>query len=77
MAVEIECSIGGTQEERKPFWAKCDECAHCWPAAYLPIELGKIGKMLKGLHCPMCGAPSKNLRIAKQDNGVLKEAIAP
>lgn len=24
---------------RKPFWAKCGACAHCWPAAYAPMEI--------------------------------------
>jgi hypothetical protein len=62
-----------TDGEKKPFWAKCAECGHCWPAAYTPIELGLIGKMLKRLHCPMCGADARKLRVAKQDNGVLKE----
>ena len=62
-------------EEKRPFWAKCDECQHCWAAAYLPMEMGLAGKLLKRLHCPMCGAGPKRILIAKQDNGILKEPL--
>jgi hypothetical protein len=52
-------------------WAKCPACKHCWPAAYYPIDLGEIGKALKGAACPKgCDAPPV---LAKQDNGVLQE----
>lgn len=62
-----------TEATKKPFWAKCAKCSHCWPCAYLPIELGVMGKLLKKLQCPMCAAESKDVLVAKQDNGVLQE----
>ncbi len=55
-------------------WSKCPACLHCWPAAYYPIDLMKIGKVLKGCKCPKgCGAPPV---LAKQDNGKLLEPAA-
>lgn len=55
--------------ERKPFWAKCADCNHCWPVAYLPMEMSKAGKLMRGLKCPMCAATGKRIVIAKQDDG--------
>lgn len=69
-----ESCTPSTPEEKKPFWAKCDVCKHCWPAAYLPMEMGLVAKLMKGLRCPKCGVGSKKILIAKQDNGILKEA---
>lgn len=60
-------------DAKRPFWAKCEKCARCWACAYLPMEMGLAGKLFKALRCPMCGAGSKDVRIAKQDNGVLQE----
>lgn len=60
-------------EEKQPFWAKCAGCNHCWICAYYPVELHLMGKILGGLHCPMCGADAKNIRVAKQENGKLLE----
>lgn len=58
-------------EERHPFWARCGECGHCWPAAYLPMEMTACAKLLLQAACPMCA--SKKVFIAKQEAGVLKE----
>lgn len=63
-------------EVKKPLWAKCGQCEHCWPCAYLPIDLAVMGKLLKKLHCPMCAADSKDVFVAKQTNGVLEEPSA-
>ena len=60
-------------EPKRPFWAKCWGCGHCWPAAYLPMPMGLAGKVLGKLHCPMCGEGPKKVGIAKQDNGRLME----
>ena len=49
---------------RNPFWVKCCECSHVWTAAYTPMELGKMAKLLKGLCCPMCGAGPKRILLA-------------
>lgn len=57
--------------ERKPFWAKCAACSHCWAAAYLPMEMSACAKLLQRATCPMCG--SRKAFVAKQNDGVLKE----
>lgn len=59
-------------EDRKPFWAKCPTCAHCWPAAYSGMEVSLFAKLVKRAACPMCGC-AKGIGIAKQDNGILRE----
>lgn len=59
-------------EDRKPFWAKCGACLHCWPAAYLPMAMDKCAEVLKSPRCPMCGG--KNVLVAKQDDGKLLES---
>ena len=64
-----------SDEERKPFWAKCQECKHIWTCAYTPMMLAAMGKLLKGLHCPMCGAGPMRITPAKQEDGVLKESL--
>lgn len=62
--------------DRKPFWAKCTGCQHCWPAAYLPMELFAAAKLMKAVKCPMCGKGPKGIVVAKQDDGALKEPAA-
>lgn len=57
--------------EKKPFWAKCRACSHCWPAGYLPMEATAFCKIAMRAYCPMCGEGKP--WIAKQDNGVLQE----
>lgn len=58
-------------EERKPFWAKCRKCSHCWPAAYAPMPITDFCRTAKRAVCPMCG-DTKPV-IAKQDDGKLLE----
>lgn len=60
-----------TDEERKPFWGKCRICGHCWPAAYLPMEMALCAKVLKRATCPKCGDARPG--IARQDDGLLQE----
>lgn len=57
----------------KALWAKCDKCEHCWPAAYYPLDLMTMGRLLKDCKCPK-GCVGKPL-LAKQDDGVLKEPM--
>lgn len=47
--------------EESPFWVKCGDCQHRWIAVWLPMELSRVGKLLKGLACPKCGAGSKSI----------------
>lgn len=59
-------------EEKKPMWAKCESCNHCWPVCYLPMEAALAGKMMaQAKNCPKCGAPKPV--VAKQNDGVLRE----
>lgn len=60
-------------EKRIPFYAKCVECKHIWIAAYTPMNLTVMAKLIKQLHCPMCGADAAKITPAKQCNGVLQE----
>lgn len=55
----------------KALWAKCPGCGYCWPAAYYPIDLAKLGGLLKECTCPKgcAGAPV----VAKQSDGMLLE----
>ena len=62
-----------TGDPRKPFWAKCKPCGHCWPIAYLPLEVSAVVKAGKRATCPMCAATGKEIGIAKQDDGKLLE----
>lgn len=62
-------------EPKKPFWAKCTKCSHIWTAAYLPMNLTAMGKLLRGLCCPACGVGADKITPAKQDDGVLKEEL--
>lgn len=56
---------------RKPFWARCGDCAHCWPAAYAPLPVITFARTVMRARCPMCG--SKKVLVAKQDDGKLLE----
>lgn len=48
-------------EPKTPQPVRCGKCAHTWVGFYTPISLGAGAKMLKSLHCPMCGADSKDI----------------
>lgn len=62
------------EEANKPFWAKCTVCSHVWVAAYYPMMLEQMGKILQGLHCPKCAADATKITPAKQEDGELTEA---
>jgi Zn finger protein HypA/HybF involved in hydrogenase expression len=55
----------------RPLWAKCVKCSHCWPVAYLPMDMRTFARVTKKISCPRCGDPKPV--VAKQDNGILKE----
>lgn len=61
------------EEPRKPLFAKCVKCQHCWPAAYLPMELAVMAKVLSRVFCPHCGATPKHVVLARQSEGILLE----
>lgn len=55
----------------RALWAKCGSCGHIWPAAYYPMELAKIGRILEQHgSCPKCGGEGF---MARQHEGVLLE----
>ena len=44
---------------RKPIFAECGECGECgekWIAAWLPMALPLVIKLLKSLRCPRCAS---------------------
>ena len=61
----------GATEASAGFWLKCRKCAHCWIAAYLPMDVTTFCKVTKGARCTKCGDPKPV--VAKQENGALKE----
>ena len=58
----------------QPFWAKCVKCQHCWPAAFLPMNIRTLAQVTKGARCPRCGG--KKPVVAKQSKGILNETDA-
>lgn len=54
-----------------PLWAKCPACGHCWAAAYYPINLSAMARVLKHCACPR-GCEGEPV-LAEQDDGVLLE----
>ena len=57
----------------KPFWLKCEQCNHCWIAAYWPILATRFCKLVKTARCPKCAERQKVI-VAKQEDGKLLEA---
>jgi ribosomal protein S27AE len=47
--------------------AKCGKCGHRWPALRLPMELGKVGKLMRRAFCPECGAESKDIFVGEKE----------
>jgi Zn finger protein HypA/HybF involved in hydrogenase expression len=47
---------------KQPFGARCIKCGHTWTAAFLPMEMATFARLVGALHCPACGADSKDLR---------------
>lgn len=41
----------------------CDKCKHRWPICRLPIEPGRLGRMLEHAICPNCNTTAANLRM--------------
>lgn len=46
---------------------RCEDCGHSWIAAYLPMAMAKVAKLMKGIACPKCGAAAKRIFLAKPD----------
>ena len=61
--------------ERNPFDVRCGACGHVWTAAYTPMEMGRMAALLKGVRCPACGEPSKNIFLVRKARVALSRAV--
>ncbi len=52
-------------ETRKPQWVRCGECGHEWIGLYMPIEVNRLSKIVKGMHRPSCAADSKAIYMTQ------------
>lgn len=64
-----QCDGDDAPNASLPFFAKCADCGHIWPAAYYPMELAKIAKILLAAMCPKCGASGDRILVADQHCG--------
>ena len=51
-------------DHQEPLIVRCDECNHEWTAAYTPMQMDRMGALLRGLCCPKCGTDSDRIFIA-------------
>lgn len=63
-----------TGTDKRPFWARCSACGHCWPVAYLPMDMSTVARLAGRAACPQCG--DRKSVVAKQHEGVLQEVQA-
>jgi predicted RNA-binding Zn-ribbon protein involved in translation (DUF1610 family) len=52
---------------RHPFLARCEECRHVWPLAWLPLAVEHVAKLGKS-PCPACGG--RRIMIASASDAV-------
>ena len=50
-------------EGRSPQWVRCSDCGHEWIWLYMPIEVSRLSKIVKGMCCPSCAADSKAIYL--------------
>lgn len=50
---------------RNEMWVTCKPCSQTWRIAFLPMEMGKLAKLMKGSRCPKCGE-IKDIFMAKE-----------
>lgn len=43
---------------------RCEDCDHSWVAAYLPMAMAKVAKLMGGIACPKCGAGTKRIVLS-------------
>jgi ssDNA-binding Zn-finger/Zn-ribbon topoisomerase 1 len=53
-------------QEGSKLWVTCPTCPHTWAAAHLPMEMGKVARLMKGLHCPKCGGAKMFMATAAE-----------
>lgn len=61
----IFAEIFAMGETRKPQWVRCGECGHEWIGLYMPIEVNRLSKIVKGMCCPSCAADSKQIYMTQ------------
>jgi hypothetical protein len=47
--------------DRQPLTVRCGACDHRWVAAYLPMEMATVARVLKCMCCPSCGESSRRI----------------
>ena len=57
-------SVG--DEDKKPLFVECLACKHSWIGLYMPMSLERVIEIMKGLHCPNCGADSNSIFKKKE-----------
>jgi len=57
----MSASDESAPEGKTPFVVHCGDCRHTWTAAWAPMEVGKFGRLLKGLRCPACAGDPKRI----------------
>ena len=71
LRVQVGAAGAAAADASKALWAKCECCGHCWVAAYYPMDLMTMSRVLKGCKCPK-GCRDKPM-LAEQDDGELQE----
>lgn len=60
--------------QQSRFYTSCADCNHVWIAAYLYMEVRKLARLMRGLHCPACGAGRKRIFMATKEQVARLEA---
>lgn len=58
---------------REELWVTHASCGHTWVIAYLPMEMARVARLMRGAHCPKCGetkelfmATNADIEVARQ-----------
>lgn len=52
-----------TGSDKQPVNVRCNECAHEWVAAYLPMPIMNFARIALALCCPMCAAKNTSIFV--------------
>jgi len=53
-------------DKRQPQWVRCGQCEHEWIGLYMPIEVNKLTKIIRGMACPSCASDSKQIYLTQE-----------
>lgn len=56
-------------EPKEPLKVRCGVCEHTWIAAYEPIDVPKVIRIMRGMRCPMCAATSRHIYLTSDVKG--------